>query len=1083
MKDSSGTTANAPLDMIQNFASINTLLASIPALETFVDEGSNQLLQASQWNEVVGGPLLERYKSALRKFWNASAPATGVDHLGNACEVLAQLFRESALAEIRWMKATRKVTWEQAESFNGMLNGGAASISRRVTTSINKTVVYLPFDVLVDPATQSAWLLPHDGRLAMFSSESSLLLSLSAGLLQAEKLQALLSMLPPVYRGWVEAQLRTGKGLHLSLSTTVNDLFTARVNVLKTTQDSQLFGLNRELSLIGDTAQRLVRLEHVRSLGGLDVAQSRRMEALLVKIRNEQVPDWLAYGDGSDKSLFTSRGEQQARCAGEVGKQLGPLASYSGFACAHLSSELSKQGLELDPTQVEITLVDTFAVGTQLRNHERQKTLARLELSDFNSPGYAQTKLRLCAKSAAAGLTGQMVRSIVESKNLRVAYPDELKARYFQRPVADALTNLQVARVATSLVAAKMQRALDAQAFALIDGLAGSALSPSRNGVETYFVQLDNGVFQLADVLVLSYRENNKDTFLLYAPNSPSGQDWSKHSNEQRVLDVMTMWAGTLEGRSYLLSQVPFSVRPAMVKSLEVMADTPHLLTRTSISLDRKLLPNWRETLAIMANRQVAVIVEETTVKTPRWYIDASSEERREMVWLDAAIAVSTRHYHEEVKIPTFADYARKTLQEAFDSDPSRKHDERRWDVSKFEILLDKQWRSLVWIAMNGVERGVNVGNLPVSAQVPASLNDCEIVADLMARFLRAHDVPTDYIKLLNKTFLSVGEDVKQRLSHMYRSVAQLELNRALLQMRLDPQAREGINPRSRLLQRDVSIDLGDKFEISGPHDGNNRSSIFHLRIKDARIEGVYLFLDTIDNVESYVLYTPHAPDGIWFRPFEDLARAIEHNELGPYLRLRVAYQHLEQFDRFLNKLKNEGYSLAFIENKGYVPRAAAEKLVKFDKEHQAIINSIINDVNVSTTSKVERFTAMVFARSLQILGVVTLPFPPARMALGVAKVLLSLYRAADAYRTTDRAQAAWHLLDAAFGVAGLTGVSGKPKEMFLEALFKGPPPDLAEKMISKFSDRLFDELDTYLRSITIPEKTSPPTQPWLQPA
>lgn len=1083
MNDSSAKTADAPLDMIQNFASINTLLASIPALDRFGARTSSEVLQRALWNEGTGGPLLETYKAALREFWDKPAPATGSDHLGSAHEVLAQLFRDGALAELQWLKATRKITWEQAGNLTKMLEDTGAGIARRVTTSISKYVVYLPFDVLVDPAGTgnagyAVWLLPHGGQLAKFPDERTLLKHLSSLFLKLDQRQAILAMLPPAEQTRVEAQLRTTEGLQLSLSTMAGGLFTSRVKGLRTSQDTQLFGLNRELSLISDPAARQGRIEHIRSLGGLDVAQSNWMEALLAKIRREQVPEWLRSAAKDDASLFATRGKQQAACLQRVDEAVAPLSSYLSFAHAYLTDQLTGLGIAVDPARVEVNLSDAFIVDGRECAYQRKKSLMALELSDLYGHDESRTTIRLTDADQAAGLTEGVVRSLVQSKDLRVAYPQELSACYSSAPVNNALVDLQDARIASSLVAAKMQGVFSAQTFELLDGLREPYVALHKFAVATYSVALANGGFQLADALVLSVQDQGETVFLLYAPNSPAGQDWLEHRNQQQVLDTIIGWTGTLEGRSYLLGQVPFMARAGLVPHLDMMAATPHLITRTSVQLTHSRHARWRDLLASMVGRQTSRILDETKVLTPSWYIDAGLKARRKMVRLDCEISLVTQMYRAATQISTFGEFTRERLQHAFDNDPSRSHDSRRWNVGKFEIKLAGQWRSLVWLAMNGVERGTDVSKLPVKAHVDASLNDREIVSDLMARFLSKNDAPNDYEALLESTLLDPSAPGRDFRNTLFLKLSQLELDRARMQLALDPQAREGIHPQSMVLPGQGTINLSlEKGSI--PYH-TKESGIYHLKIKGEKVRGVYLFRDLVNNAPVDVVYTPHAPDGIWFRPVDDIAGAIEHNGLGTYLRERVPFKHLARFDRFLQKLEAAGYSSAFTREDERV--GAYEMVRSFPREHDAMIRSILTDVDASTTSKVERFTTMIVARTIQVLGVVTLPFPPARMALGVAKVLMSLYQAAEAYRTADRAQAAWHLLDAALGVASLAGVSGKPQEKFLEALFKGPPPDLAEKMISKFSDRLTDELDTYLRSITIPKKGEAPTQTWLQP-
>lgn len=261
-----------------------------------------------------------------------------------------------------------------------------------------------------------------------------------------------------------------------------------------------------------------------------------------------------------------------------------------------------------------------------------------------------------------------------------------------------------------------------------------------------------------------------------------------------------------------------------------------------------------------------------------------------------------------------------------------------------------------------------------------------------------------------------------------------------------------------------------DRLESVGPlPEGGTKSGLYTLAVKGEPVQGVYVFREAVAGRYVDTLYTPDAPDGIGFRDISKFAESIEKGAMGPYYRERVPFRHLARFDRFLEKLENEGYSSSFTESRV----GPFSRVGDFRFEHDRLIHGLLQEVDASTLSKGERFSKLIIERALQVLSVASLPFPPAKAILSGLLVARSLFLGVHAYHRAERAVAAWHLLDAALGVASLAGVAGKPNALFMQALFKGPPPKLVGKMVSKLQDELTGQLRGYLESISLPEPDS----------
>lgn len=1042
--------AGAELDLIQSFTSLTALMLSMPAT-----------------SEHPPG----EYDAALKSFWAEDCPAIGSLHTGTAREVFAKLLRDSVLAEVQVLRSNRDLSWEQASALESLLEDRPDSPAYGIASQVGQQYVYWPFDVLVTAAERSSdpahgyWLLSADRIMQRFGTDRDVVQSMHLAFADPDKRQAIIDLLPHPQQALINTWLQGGAAPEFELRATPGNLFTRQVNRLLEAQEREAANLAQGS---GEAS--------IATLGGFTVARSMKLEQWLGRLRRSRTPDWLKEADEQTRQDFAARGTSLAQCIGSLDNLLSPLGTYQAFAQAHLSEALRSRGIELDPAEIEVTRDCSFRLQDKSFSHLERLPLIQLAFTGlFEGRDGLGVELSVDETTSAAGLTPQLVAQLLGSADLRVSYTRQLRDRYFSAPVLQAVVDLESARLGTSLFAASHQGVLTASLLADLDGLRNAMDRPNTAGVKAYSVTLDNGRFVLTDVLVLGYPDDGSESLLLYAPQSPTGSDWLKCAGSRQVRHEIGGWIASEQGRHYLMDQVSPSQREPLRLLLEHLRNKAHLITEQMLAIEEQPSTTWREIVNAVALRQVERRVEASYMLTPNWYAAASDADRWQLARLDIEIAAMTREYRKITDIPGFAAYARNRLQAWFDS--ARPHDRSRRNVDDYMITLDGQSRSLVWLAMQGVERGTDVSTLPVWAGRALSQEEGEIVSDLTARFLEAHDIPTEFTQALQASFLAPSSDQKAWRETLHLRITQLEMRRACLQLKLDPVARKAADAEMLAVLELIADNLSLPYGGNRTYEGFDQKGLYHLQIKGEKLRGLYVCRNIDTGKPNDMLYTPQAPDGIWYRPIEKIGAAIRDGGLGPYLRDRSPHSHLPRFDRFIEKLEAAGYSAQFTSS-----RVGAHSLVKyFSREHDALVRAILEDVDASTVSKAERLSALMIERGLQGLSVLTLLFPPARPVVGALQVFKSLYEAAVSYRAGDSAQAAWHFLDAALKVASVTGVASKPQSGLLASIFKGPPPKLAEKMIDKFSDRLTGELDSYLRSVTIPEKGDMPSHAWLK--
>jgi hypothetical protein len=1024
--------------------------------------------------------LEDRYPANLNAFWSGPTPDIGSPRTGSCHEVLVALQRDAALAQVKWLYKYHKVSSEQATQLTTLLNAKDGTGCYNVLISSSRRVIRLPVDVLISPAVVSgspdfrAWLVAADTGLVSFGSQRALQEEMARRMRDPAKREALVSQLPLAEQAALQAEGGLWQPERFSLQLCNESLFEQRVGRLRGQQSAEITFLMRNLqSQPMDEPDLLASLEHIRQLLGFGLAQTKQLEQLLEQDRQIRQPQWWVSAEPDEQAEFSRRGTVLASNLRAMDSLMADLATHEIFARKLLRSELEAYEIALDSDKVVVKVFYEFEFNDRFLEVRKDMTLVQLALNDlYDREALARTTLTLCESDEAAGLTAAIVLKIVERTNVRGNYPIWLEARHAVPSVKDARQAVLDSRLALSLMAARMQGSLEPKTVSMIDGLRERPVRLQSQGVGIHRVEFGSGAIVLADVIVLSYPDTGGDSFILYAPDSPTGQDVMKFLNVQQLRNEIGRWTASKRGRRYLLGQTRYTLRKELSGWLDQVSVAPHLITRESLRISAAATEAWADMLSSVCQRQTEHDMSELNALTPDWYLKSSIDSRRNLNRYDAELDALRWEYAKISDIPTFFEYSQAELQRGlndyFPAYRARVYvDEHRMEISP------GQWMNLVNVAMRGADLGVDVSRLRVSGSI--SFERREVIADAMAKFLSARDLPTDYARMMRSAFLQKDSPDREWRLDLQLRISQLEMQRARLVASLD----KSIDPQRNVFLMQLANNLDrlaptywqpDLPYFGGPilPDGALHSSgLYSLGVKGGQVQGVYVVREVGDDGITDTLYTPHAPDGVWFRDISQIGAAIEHGGLGPYLRERVSFDHRERFDRFLVKLENDGYSASFTRTRV----GPFRRVTNFRAEYDVLIRGILEDVDASTLSKSERLSSFIIEKAIQVISIAVLPFPPARAIFAGFMIVRSLYFAVQAYQKGDRAEALWHLVDATLTVASATGVSGKPEKALLENLFKGKPPLLAKQMASKLSGELTDRMDSYLKSISIPEK------------
>jgi hypothetical protein len=202
-----------------------------------------------------------------------------------------------------------------------------------------------------------------------------------------------------------------------------------------------------------------------------------------------------------------------------------------------------------------------------------------------------------------------------------------------------------------------------------------------------------------------------------------------------------------------------------------------------------------------------------------------------------------------------------------------------------------------------------------------------------------------------------------------------------------------------------------------------NENSVYQFHLGRRRpVEGVYVFRFMKGREVKDYLYTPQAPDGIWFRPLENFDSSVRINDLRQYYIDRVHYQ---------NRTFASEYFDALLASKSTVKAPDLEvgsRVRNFSGSYEQMIRRVSNDVDAVTTSRAEIIAKLTYDTVMLAAQVLSLVIPPVGLAVSAVQITKNVIEGIEAYHYRDRAKAVDRVKTALIDLATLG--YGKYKEL-----------------------------------------------------
>ncbi|ROL78892.1 hypothetical protein [Pseudomonas vranovensis] len=794
----------------------------------------------------------------------------------------------------------------------------------------------------------------------------------------------------------------------------------------------------------------------------------QRLAIRLRQYRHAQLPEWLRFLEGEQRTAFELREGAVALCQQRVNEHLQGRASVEEYAAAQITAYLLQAlGVETDAGLLRVRVSHALNVEGETIVGEREMPLVQWVLCGGYSGSEFQAQV--IDDTLAAHLTPDVIQRMIDELEVRLSYPQALQSSYLEGSGPQLMSDVVNARLALSALAARYQG---------FDREAGKALEDARKhtgalaalGIDAGAVILKPLQLAFKDMLYLSFGSQDDHRFLLYAPGAPEA-DLRVFNNEGQLSLEIARWAETDQGKTYLLGQVPVNARMSFSRLLKQTQKLPGTWSRQTVALERWPDASWPRVLSQLASRKVSALLDQLQLATPQWFIDASRVQRQQLSHVDAQLGAIQDAYQQINTIEPFAKYAHRQVQDrikqllpASDTDP---------DTVLVE-LEDGDIKTLTRTVIGGYDSSFNfAGFARITSTIGQDLSRLDRRS--VDGYIRSAKLGERYIQMIRQRLLDPAEPQYKRRRLLHREVLRLQIRRAWLSEsmagRLTPEQSGWLG---------IAVDKLVALEpaVVGGARTMGKNGLFQLALSGRRVEGVYLFRNVSQGVVEELVYTPDAPDGLIFRTPQALA--LQWEALQDYFYLRVSIDDQPAIGSLIDKVERAADAQAMVLKAISDYRRVTDLAHEFD----VMVERIIADVDADTTSVAERIWGILFEVAIGVAAILSIPFPPATLALNVVLTLRSFVQGALAYEDGDRASALKWFVVTAVGVVSISGLAGRFAKA-LSKLSKGPgspTTELLKKLVADFGkagsetvssvgEALDDELTLFLKHL---ERTVP---------
>lgn len=800
-----------------------------------------------------------------------------------------------------------------------------------------------------------------------------------------------------------------------------------------------------------DPDQRTLRVNQAARMPGLFGPEA--MLALREAHRRDRkerknLPDWFKNASQEDSRRYLQGLQDYDQLRATLLSVLGGAASPEQFATVRLRAQIENDlGYDLDPEHLILSTWRNLPLTNE--PYKVSRPLTQLALYGLHPGDMAEdsvflrwSTLNLQGQplgSAYPGLTNRYLGELIEKLDLRSTFALAQREAYGSPIVQRLMGEVTRQQVKALAYAARLQGHIQPQDFDLIESLDPLSPGAPASNVCVQQVKLNNRD-TLSDVLVFRKddAQGRLDRLVLFTPDIPRDRQFQAFDNERQLLHELVSWSARAEMSTYLLNHVKHASRAALEQQLydlsqkaQPPADFITLVTQQ----------NYDEGLRALVIEHIRLALSDQNQHTPDWYLRASRQQRQEVVALEDAINAARQRYQAKLhtQVQAFEDYVHERATQKINALLGTA--EGSVDPDTIISTSAREKLSYTQMLRNGYNDSVNpISTSPLSEarfSGPDGIDLTPLTAEKVARSVHGKWLSDDYVARIRNTLLnsnSTGYTYRRRASLL---IIQLQMSAAALRGRLNGEINEQqyqwlkasieqmhvsdevtrrrypIYPvqfklHNTLIATDVPA-LGEALDFLESYVSNDTAQI-------ENVQGCYLLTpDSPGNPQQALLYTPNAPDGVTFRPFDTFVDTLKREGMSDYYKDRCRISENRKLAFFLADMKKGGNS-----QPPSLPASPFADLytIGFNR----VIERQIRNVEDTTTGRNDMVEKLIWTSVELIATAMTLPFPPASFTVGALLAFRDSAHALKAFSEGDREAASAYIFMSLLNSIGAVG-------------------------------------------------------------
>lgn len=803
----------------------------------------------------------------------------------------------------------------------------------------------------------------------------------------------------------------------------------------------------RYLCAEGLNADPLLRAQQIElgitmpGLLGPAAMLARREQVMKERALRAAMPDWLKIASPEDLQAYSKLLQAHDSARQALSSALGAAASAEHFAITHLNTRIADDlGYDLDARSISLQTERTLPVTGEKYLISRslpELALFGLHPDDARDGSPFRTKTRIYIDTtlvgiAHAALTPTYLQRLINDLNLRAGFGDYQREAYAKPANQQLMCDVFDAQLAESAYAAKLQGHLTSDDYAIVKTMCSDPSTPMRNGLSVQHLSI-NASGSLARILVVRKQsaEGTLERLIMFTSDAPRSRMFYSFDTETQLLHDIVEWANDSHMSEYLLEQLPTGSRERLAQTLEALRLKP--LPEPGF-LQWMPLDSYETALRTLITDAICVTLANQHTHSPRWYADASLVDRQTLVELEDASAGAISQYEakDHTHVPDFDAYVHERASEKI----SQLLNVPLGSVDPDRIIIRSERETLTYTAMmrDGYDDSIDLttptADTVATFEGPQGVDLSALTPARVAGSVRGTWLADAYASLIKRTLLdpqSTGYEYRRKTSTL---IVRLQMQAAALRSRLKGHIdaiqyqwlehslahlhRSQPETRARFPVYPLHI------HIDKPFIASHLTGIDQIVITDTHlthietVQGCFALLPTEPRLAA-LLYTPDAPDGIEFRVFSSFTESLQSAGMIDYYKDRCRTQARRILSFFLNDMKQGNANKS-----PTLPRDHVEDVsqIFFNRP----IERKLREVDEATTGRHDMLSALIWNSLDVIASVVTLPFPPASFAVGVAMSLRDNFKAIQALSGHSPDAAGALILTSVLNAAGAAG-------------------------------------------------------------